>query len=93
MLILDTYLWLSYHFHKYFVEIELCVELRSKISETIERTVRTASGKFKLFEQSDDFIFDDVIYADKPSADIQDETHSDNPDIGSYTFNVEKEEL
>ena len=51
MQILDSYLWLSYHFSKYFVEVELCVELRIKICETIKKTVSSATSKLKLFEQ------------------------------------------
>lgn len=51
MQILDSYLWLSYHFPKYFVEVELCVELRSKICILIKKTVNTTNGKLKLFDQ------------------------------------------
>lgn len=77
MNILDAYLWLSNHFPKYFVEVELCVELRSKIQLMIQKTINSTTGRFKLFEEEDP-VFDDVIYQHES---VTQDGHSGSDDI------------
>ena len=66
--LLDAYLWLGNKFEHYFVEVELCFILRTRVAEIISQiiTQRQEEKDSKLFEEEKiDFDFSDDSAANK----------------------------